>query len=80
MIAFLKQALAADTSRVLLSLKSIVCPHLLTCYRSIDIGPAAANLYMGLIDSPGAASGPGKAIPAFDEPRAHRCAQRRLVV
>ena len=49
-------------------------------YRSIKIGPAGTNLYMGVIDSPGATSGPAKAIPAFDEPGAYGCAQRRIVV
>ena len=38
-------------------------------YRSIEVGPVAANLDVGLIDSPGATSEPTKAIPAFDELR-----------
>src|SRR5450631_2287854 len=38
-------------------------------YRSIEVGPVAAHLDIGLIDSPGATSGPAKAIPAFDELR-----------
>src|SRR5665213_2912796 len=38
-------------------------------YRSIEVGPLAAHLNIGLIDSPGATSGPAKTIPAFDELR-----------
>src|SRR5664279_4427207 len=38
-------------------------------HRSIEIGPLAAYPDVGLINSPGAASGPLKAIPAFNELR-----------
>jgi hypothetical protein len=64
-IAFLKNALAAATSRVRLSLKSTVCPALSTA--PIQIGPLSAHLEMGFIDSPRAASAAAKAIPPLDE-------------
>ena len=38
-------------------------------YRSIEVGPVAAHLDIGLIDPPGATSRPAKTIPAFDELR-----------
>jgi len=38
-------------------------------YRSIEVGLFAAHLDIRLIDSPGAASGPAKTIPALDELR-----------
>ena len=36
-------------------------------YSSIEVRPLAAHLDIGLIDAPGATSGPVKAIPALDE-------------
>ena len=36
-------------------------------HRSIEVGPVAAYLDIGLIDSPRAASGPTKAVPTLDE-------------
>src|ERR1039458_37406 len=38
-------------------------------YCSIEVGPLAAHFDIRLIDSPGATSGPAKAIPTFDELR-----------
>ena len=36
-------------------------------HRPIELGPVAAYLDIGLIDSPRAASGPTKAVPTLDE-------------
>src|SRR5665213_2321880 len=38
-------------------------------HRSIEIGPLAVYLDIGLINPPGATSGPAEAIPAFNELR-----------
>ena len=38
-------------------------------HRSIEVGPMAAHLDIGLINSPRAASGPSEAVPTFDELR-----------
>ena len=67
LIVFLKKALAADTS---CAAEPEVDRLSTLVYRSIEVSPVPAHLDIGLIDLPGATSGPAKAIPAFDE---HRC-------
>src|ERR1700712_3282669 len=49
-------------------------------HRSIEVGPVAAYLDIGLIDSPRTASGPTKAVPTLDELGAYRLTQGRMVV
>src|SRR5262249_33590124 len=62
LIALLKKRLAAATSRRSLSRKSTVRPCL-----SIEVGPAALNLDIGLITSPGAVSPWSVVVPALFE-------------
>ena len=49
-------------------------------HRSIEVGPVAAYLDIGLIDSPRAASGPTKAVPPLDELWVYLLTQRSMVL